>query len=255
MPGAAPASRRQRSHGEGRRQLVRAELRSAGIDGVTFLRCSSEIGLVDLSDVKTIDRLRRLQCYGSASHALCARYQTRHRKHELSVEASLPFDPATTQYEEVRELVRRVARQADRLEHELLGVDAEPTGRSGRLRPCVRLRDMLERLRVREWNRVGDRGSRHRGPDDDTIGSSKSACAARAASMFSPLSCGGMPSASRRRPRSMRRLALRAWARNAKTELVNFTFDDAGRLVGEIRHPADHLDATELAIYLQSLGD
>ena len=57
-----------------------------------------------------------------------------------------------------------------------------------------------------------------------------------------------------RGPRSMRHLALRAWARNAKTELVNFTFDDAGRLVGEIRHPADHLDEAELAIYLQILA-
>ena len=119
-----------RAHGEGRRQLVRAELRSAGIDGVTFLRCSSEIGLVDLPDGKTVDRLRRL-VLRLGQPRLCAQYQTRHRKYELSVDASVPFDPATTQYEEVRELVRRVARQADRLEHELLGVDAEPTEQIG----------------------------------------------------------------------------------------------------------------------------
>lgn len=50
------------------------------------------------------------------------------------------------------------------------------------------------------------------------------------------------------------RVALRAWERNAKTELVAFTFDRAGRLVGEIRHPADHLDTAELAIYLRILA-
>lgn len=122
----APASS---SRGEGRRQLVRLELRSAGIDGVTFLRCSSEIGLVDLSHVRTIDRLRRL-ALELGQPRLCARYQTRHRKHALSVEASLPFDPATTQYEEFRDLVSRVAHQADRLEYELLGVDSEPLKRS-----------------------------------------------------------------------------------------------------------------------------
>ena len=61
-------------------------------------------------------------------------------------------------------------------------------------------------------------------------------------------------SAMRRNPDYRRRVALRAWARNAKTELVAFTFDRAGRLVGEIRHPADHLDTAELAIYLRILA-
>jgi len=51
-----------------------------------------------------------------------------------------------------------------------------------------------------------------------------------------------------------RRLAIRAWTRNSKTELVNFMLDEADHLVGEIRHPADHLDAEELAIYLRVLG-
>lgn len=112
------------SQGGGRLQRVHAELRSAGIDGVTFLRCSSEIGLVDLSCVSTVDRIRRLQLQLDQPR-LCGRYQTRYRKYALSVEASLPFDPATTQYEEFRELVSRIALQADRLEHELLGVDSE----------------------------------------------------------------------------------------------------------------------------------
>lgn len=61
-------------------------------------------------------------------------------------------------------------------------------------------------------------------------------------------------SATRCNPDYRCRVARRAWARNAKTELVAFTFDRAGRLVGEIRHPADHLDAAELAIYLRILA-
>ena len=51
-----------------------------------------------------------------------------------------------------------------------------------------------------------------------------------------------------------RRLAILAWTRNAETELVNFTFDRVGRLVAEIRHPADHLDPVELEIYLKLLA-
>ena len=60
---------------------------------------------------------------------------------------------------------------------------------------------------------------------------------------------------SANRTRAHRRhLAIRAWTRNAKTELVNFTFDESGRLVGEIRHLANHLDPAELDIYLKLLA-
>ena len=64
-----------------------------------------------------------------------------------------------------------------------------------------------------------------------------------------------LASASANRTRAHRRhLAIRAWTRNAKTELVSFTFDEVGRLVGEIRHLADHLDSAELEIYLKLLA-
>ncbi len=59
---------------------------------------------------------------------------------------------------------------------------------------------------------------------------------------------------NRAEPRRRRYLAIEAWKRNAMKELVNFTFDQQGRLVGEIRHPADHLDPEELAIYLRVLA-
>lgn len=61
------------------------------------------------------------------------------------------------------------------------------------------------------------------------------------------------PSANRTRM-YRRRLVIRAWTRNAETELVNFAFDRVGRLVAEIRHPADHLDPVELEIYLKLLA-
>ena len=60
--------------------------------------------------------------------------------------------------------------------------------------------------------------------------------------------------AASRTARRRRRLALRAWARNAETELVNFTFDGQGRLVGEIRHPREHLDAVEFETYVRILA-
>lgn len=119
----APNTSDRNGCGQGRRQLVSVELRSAGIDGATFLQCSSEIGLIDLSQPRIVDCLQQLQSQ-LGQPRLCARFETRHRKHALSVEASLPFDPESTQYEEFKELVSRSAHQADRLEEELLGVDA-----------------------------------------------------------------------------------------------------------------------------------
>lgn len=60
--------------------------------------------------------------------------------------------------------------------------------------------------------------------------------------------------AASRTARRRRGLTLQAWVRNAETELVNFTFDGQGRLVGEIRHPREHLDAAELEIYVRILA-
>jgi len=51
-----------------------------------------------------------------------------------------------------------------------------------------------------------------------------------------------------------RDLAVMAWEKNAAYELVTFAFDRQDRLVGQIRHPADHLDAEELALYVATLA-
>lgn len=50
-----------------------------------------------------------------------------------------------------------------------------------------------------------------------------------------------------------RTLVLLAWQRNADHEIVNFAFDKRDRLVGVIRHPAEHLDPEELEIYITAL--
>lgn len=49
-------------------------------------------------------------------------------------------------------------------------------------------------------------------------------------------------------------LARLAWQRNAEHQLVTFGFDKYDRLVGQIRHPAEHLDAEELEIYVRTLA-
>jgi hypothetical protein len=48
-------------------------------------------------------------------------------------------------------------------------------------------------------------------------------------------------------------LALMAWDRNANHEIVSFAFDKMNRLVGVIRHPAEHLDPEELELYITVL--
>ncbi len=45
-----------------------------------------------------------------------------------------------------------------------------------------------------------------------------------------------------------------AWQRNADTDFVTYGFDRRDRLVGEIRHPAKHLDENELELYVRVLA-
>jgi len=54
--------------------------------------------------------------------------------------------------------------------------------------------------------------------------------------------------------RKWRRLARLVWGINAEQELVCFRFDKEDRLVGEIRHPADHLDYDELRCYVLEIA-
>ncbi len=51
-----------------------------------------------------------------------------------------------------------------------------------------------------------------------------------------------------------RELARLAWRRNAENEIVTFAFDRRDRLVGQVRHPAEHLDYEELDLYVHALA-
>ena len=51
-----------------------------------------------------------------------------------------------------------------------------------------------------------------------------------------------------------RRLAYRAWRRNAAKALVTFAFDDEDRLVGLIEVPVATLDHEKLDVYVETLA-
>ena len=57
-----------------------------------------------------------------------------------------------------------------------------------------------------------------------------------------------------RRPGARRALLLRIWSQNDKSELVSFGIDSRGRLIGQSRHPAAHLDPEELQLYILALA-
>ena len=51
-----------------------------------------------------------------------------------------------------------------------------------------------------------------------------------------------------------RRLAYRAWRRNASKALVTFAFDDEDRLIGLVEVSAATLDHEELDLYVETLA-
>ena len=51
-----------------------------------------------------------------------------------------------------------------------------------------------------------------------------------------------------------RDLVYRAWRKNALKELVAFTFDEAGNLIGVIESPMDTMDDEELVMYIDALA-
>ena len=57
-----------------------------------------------------------------------------------------------------------------------------------------------------------------------------------------------------KRDKEWSRLAILAWQCNADQQLVAFGFDKRHRLVGQIRHPAEHLDPEELELYVTTLA-
>ncbi len=289
-----------------RLQRVHLELRSSGAADVTFLRCSSVIGHIDLKhQPENFHQLRRL-LVRLGQPRLCARWDARHDSFAFSIEASLPFERATTQYEEVHDLVRRVSLQADRIEDEVLDVDedakslnaesqdglapeapvSDPKPRNVQLtaahRPSglERVRELLSKGHEIGWDDEGHdivvdlAAIGHDANEEETTVGRRARFARKqrvrisrdgdeyvfATVVLNANDASGAPGLAAPEPRRNLEptpadaLALRAWTRNAETELVNFTLDPTDRLVGEIRHPVGHLDAAELLIYLQTLA-
>ena len=109
-----------------RTQHFSLALRSQVVGDEILLRCESMVGEVDLDDADLLDRLYDLQRdLGVAKVCTLPRGRGGDL---LFVRGSCLVHPATTQEEEVFDLVQRVVGAADRIEAELLGVDAEPGG-------------------------------------------------------------------------------------------------------------------------------
>jgi len=105
-----------------RKQSFRLELRSQTVGGTTLLRCISPVGEVDLFDHELLDRLYALQRVTGMSK-VCAAYDSRRKKHIVTVQGDRLFDLKTTQWQEIEELVVRTVTAADQIEERLLGSD------------------------------------------------------------------------------------------------------------------------------------
>ncbi len=51
-----------------------------------------------------------------------------------------------------------------------------------------------------------------------------------------------------------RDLIYRTWRKNALKELVTFTFDESGNLIGVVESPIDSLDDEEIVMYMDALA-
>lgn len=285
VPGSETGTRATLTDRGVRLQRVHLELRSGGgIADTTFLRCSSEIGHLNRKHGPVdFAQLRRLQ-FRLGMPRLCLRRDARHDNFALSIEASLPFDRTTTQYEEVRDLVRRVALHADRIEETLLGEDkdaetpegANANGRSlvnperaqapkrveqstaRRPRGLERVRELLGRQAAITWDEEGadivvdmtcsDSDHRRLDTSRPTTARKQRVRVSRKGSEYV------FATIVRKETSGDHDMALKAWQRNAETELVNFALDPKEQLVGEIRHPVGHLDEGEVLVYLQALA-
>lgn len=106
-----------------RRQRFVLDVHTGRVGGRSYLRCASGIGEIDLSCPSVVDDLYELQ-RAMGLVKLAVRPVGKQRTWYASIERSILFDPGTTQYEELDRLVRRVVGTADRMEEQLLEIDA-----------------------------------------------------------------------------------------------------------------------------------
>ena len=110
--------------------------------------------------------------------------------------------------------------------------------------------DQLSKRRGRQWTREGEvvRVKLHEGGQSQAIRVSRDEDRYVFRSVVLPAS-----DVTRNNDR-WRRIAYRAWRRNASKPLVTFAFDHDDRLIGLIEVPAATLDHEELDLYIETLA-
>ena len=90
----------------GQKHHFRLELRSQVSGDAVLLRCISDVGIIDHSDIDMMKSLWELQSdLGGAK--FCVRSSTRKYEDHLTIEGDIVFHPKTTQYSEFEDLLER----------------------------------------------------------------------------------------------------------------------------------------------------
>lgn len=229
------------------------ELRTRQAGGGVLLRCRIPIGHLDLDDRRVVEALYGLK-EELGTVKVSARLDEKRRSHHISIEGDLPFDPETSQPHDVEAMLLRTARAALRLRESMFEASDEEAKVLPRDREMARLRDHARRLAGRT-----DLGLRLE-VSGDVIEAEFPALGRR---QRVTLDCRGNSyvftsvvldtKSVEDGPRHWHDVARLAWEANATTSLVAFGFDDEGRLVGRIEHPASTLDAAEFDTYVLTL--
>ncbi len=107
-----------------RKQLFKLELKSQVFGGEALLHCVSPVGKIDLENQEKLDNLYCMQQKTNMSK-VCAVYSPKDRKHMVTVEGDRLFNIATTQWQEIDDLITMTVEAADKIECELLQRDED----------------------------------------------------------------------------------------------------------------------------------
>ena len=248
--------------GDTRKKQFHLELRSQASGEATLLRCTSHVGKLDLlQDNEALDRLYVLQ-QELGQVKVCVRRSERAREDMISVEGDILFDPGMTDPDEVETLVSRVvcAAAALRSALELDGYGDEDTQGSPLGTPtCAPESDdvddilgMIDRLikSGAQWERSDGTIDVKLGRADRwqrvEVGRRGDICLLRSMVVGTTFVT--------RNNAHWRRLAYRAWRKNAEKELVAFGFDKRDRLVGIVEQPIATMAPEELRFYVEMLA-
>lgn len=237
-------------------------LRSQTAGERALLRCSSDVGRIDLRDDELLDSLYDLQ-RELGQVKVCARRSERDKEDMVTVEGDILFDPATSDPDELETVISRVVCAAAALRSAMsLGSeagDAEPALEHLRGVTTPEREDpgdvlaMAEKLIDKEeleWQRTG-------GKLDVKIGRTgrwQRVTVSRRDGICVLQSVVVPATFVTRNHAHWRRLAYRAWRKNAAKELVAFGFDEKDQLVGVIEQPVATMAVEELRFYVEMLA-